>query len=96
MSRDGVPSFLHLGVEDGGCKRDTPTTPCTDLGLGFEFAEGQTTALHGFGYCTFGDVMARANLGIVIEVIAIRFSFLPWDAKNQLTWRCLQRFLGSR
>lgn len=77
---DFITHALHRLVENRLDQRHAATAACAGFRTRFDFSNGLAGAVFdAVHYIAFGDVVARADLGVVFEVIAVLFAFTCAD-----------------
>lgn len=96
MVRHDLAGFGHLFVKDGCCEGRTTTTTGGYLGFGFQLSEGVASVRNTLRDIALGYVVTRADLGVFVEVIAIRFALLARNSEDKLPRRVFKRFLTKK
>ena len=92
MVLDFLAHRCHGFVEDRLNKRHAASTSCSGLCAGLYVADGLArTILDTLHHITLGDIVARANLHIVVEIGTIIVTLLGTD--DELTWWHVQLLL---
>jgi hypothetical protein len=77
---DLIAHALHGLVEDRLDQGHAATTACAGFCASLDFSDGLASAvLDAVDHIAFGDVVARADLSVIVEVISVLFTFACAD-----------------